>query len=96
MRRLFVVIAVLFIICINGIAQEKKLSLEDAVLRQRGFLAPKNLPGLQWMNEKELLSVMSDDWTSIQKIDLKLNKSLLLTLEEINNALKTDMKNTQM
>ena len=92
MRRLFVIIAILFIICINGIAQEKKLSLEDAVLGQRGFLAPKNFPGLQWMNEKELLSVISDDWTSIKKIDLKLNKSLLLTLEEINNALKTEMK----
>ena len=87
-----VCIAILFIVYTNSNAQEKKLSLEDAVLRQRGLLSPKNLPGLQWMNEKELMSMMSDDWTSIQKTDLKMNKSLLLTLEEVNNVLKTDMK----
>lgn len=92
MKRIYLVLAVLCIVCLNGSAQEKNLSLEDAVLKQRGLLAPKNITGLQWMYEKDLMSMMSDDWTSILKLDLKQNKTLLISVDEINKALQLDMK----
>lgn len=48
MRRLFVLIPLLFAALLLP-AQDKKLTLEDVVLRQRTTLAPQRLPQLQWI-----------------------------------------------
>jgi hypothetical protein len=48
--------AVFFIITIYNFsaeAQIKLLSLEDAVMKQRTVLGPKNIAGLQFMHEKD-------------------------------------------
>jgi dipeptidyl-peptidase 4 len=69
---------------ING--QDKILTLEDAVLKQRSQLGPKSIQGLQWMPESGAMSIMSDDWKALIKKDDKEEKTIL-RLDELNNAL---------
>jgi len=93
MSKICLFLCAMFIVCVNNNAQVKILSLEDAVLKQRSVLSPKNIVGLQWMYESGVMSLMSDNWATIQKMDLKQNKSLLISVEEINKALQLDLKN---
>ena len=89
-------LAVLFFIIIisnfSAEAQIKLLSLEDAVMKQRTVLGPKNIAGLQFMHEKDGISLMSEDKMSIQKTDLNHLISTIITLNEINSILGIDLK----
>lgn len=96
-------LSILMVYTLVGLqAQEKTITLEDAVLRQFSNFYPSSIPGLQWINGTETLSWMSDDYSAVLgksvpdgKTDTlfrasDLNESLGLELTMINNPVWID------
>lgn len=72
-------------------AQDKKITLEDAVLRQRTVLAPKRLPQLQWIPGTSLYSYVENASAGevlVKAGATKEGKSEVVSLSVINAALK--------
>ena len=86
---------ILFIITLTivnlGFSQQKELTLEDAVLKQRTTLAPENLKNVKWIPGTESFSYMSNDMSTLLKQNGSNSKSeTLLTLTSLNKSLKLD------
>ncbi len=92
MKRIFSLIALFCMIATSLSAQEKKAyTLEDVIPGGSNYfnLIPKNMPGLQWWGDVCVRTDVDD----IKLYDVKNGKeSVLVTLEEVNNALKSDNK----
>lgn len=90
MRQLIALAAALLLI-LPVHAQDKKLTLEDAVLRQRTSLAPKRLPQLQWIPGTSFYSYVDNSGAAevlVKSGATASPKSDVLTLSSLNNALK--------
>lgn len=83
-------------ICFSCIAQNKLLTLEDALVKNRTTLAPENLRQLQFIYG-------TDDYVYLKKINdkdvwvrgnFKTNETPFLTLEQLNQKLKTSGNDT--
>ncbi len=73
--------------------QNKELTLEDAVLKQRSELAPQNIKGLQWVaNSSELCmqNEAGDAFTLRSPLGQKTDKTVALA--DINKATGLEMK----
>ena len=88
MKRIFQIIALFCKIATISSAQEKKtFTLNDVIPGGDNYfnLVPKSMPGLQWWGD----ICVRTDIENIKKIDTKSGKeSILVTLEEVNEALK--------
>lgn len=88
MKRIFQIIALFCIIATISSAQEKKtFTLNDVIPGGDNYfnLVPKSMPGVQWWGD----ICVRTDIENIKKIDTKSGKeSILVTLEEVNEALK--------
>ncbi|HJF08570.1 MAG TPA: S9 family peptidase [Phocaeicola coprocola] len=88
MKRIFQIIALFCMIATISSAQEKKtFTLNDVIPGGDNYfnLVPKSMPGLQWWGD----ICVRTDIENIKKIDTKSGKeSILVTLEEVNEALK--------
>ncbi|WP_302571977.1 S9 family peptidase [Phocaeicola coprocola] len=88
MKRIFQIIALFCMIATISSAQEKKtFTLNDVIPGGDNYfnLVPKSIPGLQWWGD----ICVRTDIENIKKIDTKSGKeSILVTLEEVNEALK--------
>jgi dipeptidyl-peptidase-4 len=84
------IILICFLIIINKLnAQNKQLSLDDAVLRQWSLLAPKNIQGIQWLPETDFFTLFTEEGKVLSKMDVRGNKTELLTLEDFNKTTET-------
>lgn len=72
-------------------SQDKTISLEDAVLRQWTTFAPKGLSALKWIPQESYMS-MQENSKELFRMDEKLEKKLIVGLEDINKVLELDMK----
>lgn len=92
MKRIFSFIALFCMIATSVSAQEKKdFTLEDVIPGGSNYfnLVPKNMPGLQWWGD----ICVRTDVEDIKKIDVKNGEeSILVTLDEVNKALKDGKK----
>jgi dipeptidyl-peptidase-4 len=88
--RQFLVVTALLLSTSGLIAQPKKLTMEDVVMRQRTLLAPKRLPQLQWIpgssNYAFVESVSGED--QLMKGSVNGKSAAVLTLSELNAALR--------
>jgi dipeptidyl-peptidase-4 len=92
MKKLVILFFVFIISNFSAEAQIKLLSLDDAVMKQRTVLGPKNIVGLQFMHEKDGISYISEDRMSIQKSDKDHLISTMITLNEINSIFGIELK----
>ena len=72
-------------------AQNKKLTLEEAVLKQRTTLAPKRLPQIQWIEKSLDLSYVDarpNEEVLVRVNAVKLFNDDLLSLSKLNGMLK--------
>ncbi len=71
-----------------GFAQQKKLTIEDAVIGQWRQLYPTYLNGLDWRNDNEFTQVI--EWKQIVSENVKTGKkNTVITLEGFNKILKS-------
>ena len=89
------IIFILFVASITTVfAQEKKkLSLEDAVLKQYSEFAPQSLKDVKWITNTSSISYQSDDMQVLktQSVNDKSAKDLI-TLVELNKLLNIELK----
>ena len=88
-RNLLVAVALLFTLHLN--AQNNKITLEGAVLRQRTTLAPKRLPQLQWVPGTSLYSYINNTTNGdvLVRAGATDGKSAdILSLNSLNASLK--------
>lgn len=85
--RLFAFFLILFFI-VSGVNAQKTLSLEDATLGQSSYLKPKMPEQIKWRDSNHL--VMVDDSVLNQVEMQKVGKTPILTLSELNTALKSE------
>ena len=94
MKRLFFFLS--FFSCLPAIAQNKILTMEEAILKARTTLAPENLKQLQFIYG-------TDDYVYLKKVDgkdvwmkgsNKTNETPFLTLEQLNAKLKAGALDT--
>jgi dipeptidyl-peptidase-4 len=92
MKRIF--LALLFGLVLTGLqAQQKPLTLEDAVLRQYSQFYPASIPGLQWIEGSSTLSWFSDDYTALLGKTIPGGQTdTLLKLDELNKVPGLDLK----
>ncbi|MEL6867692.1 MAG: DPP IV N-terminal domain-containing protein, partial [Bacteroidota bacterium] len=92
MRNIFVLFLV-FVLPTGLFAQSQTLSLEEAVLQQRGWLAPQQIPGLQWISGTHEISYLSEDRKTIIREPLEGRKApQQIGLEAVNRALGLEME----
>jgi dipeptidyl-peptidase-4 len=85
--RQFAIFLILFFI-VSGVNAQKTLSLEDATLGQSSYLKPKMPEQIKWRDSNPL--VMVDDSVLNQVEMQKAGKTPILTLSELNTALKSE------
>lgn len=89
-RHLFTV-ALLLLFTVGLMAQSKKLTMEDAVLRQRSALAPKRLPQLQWIpgtSDVAYIETLSGA-EQLLRGNSDRKAGVVLTLAELNQVLRS-------
>lgn len=91
-KKLIVVLIIL--IPMSGMmAQNKTLSLEDAVLRQYSHFYPTSIPGLQWVEGSHTLSWLSEDYSALLGQSIPAGTiDTLLKVSELNETLGLDFK----
>lgn len=73
-------------------AQQKQMTLEDAILGSYSYLRPETLQGLSWQNDEVFSYVKSDTlWAETAK---KGEKTFITTRDELNTYLTADNKLT--
>ncbi len=74
--------------------QQKMLTLEDAILKQRSSLAPKRLAQLQWVNGSNNVIFINDNQSLVlfNSIQGKIESSF--SLKEINLILRSNTRDT--
>ena len=76
----------LFFVCFYSIAQTKLLTIEDALVNNRGSLAVKNLRGAQFIyGTEDLVFLENRDGKDVW---VKKDGSVYLTLEQLNQKLQ--------
>ncbi len=87
------ILALSCIIAISSFGQTKKITLEQGVLEQnRGFRSDK-LSGFQWIPNTNNYVYYTDKMTKMVSANATDNKTIpLLTLDEINKSLSTNLK----
>ncbi len=76
----------------GALAQDKKLSIEDAVLRQRTTMYPKRLPQLQWIpfgNDFSYVDERPDEQVLVKGAALKSGVTDILSLSRLNALFKS-------
>jgi len=88
------ILALSLIVYITGLmAQNKAITLEDAVLRQYSHFYPSATPGLQWVKGSDMISWFSDDYTAvIGKMVPSGKVDTLYKAEDLNKALGLELK----
>lgn len=81
-----------FFLCfINIQAQEKELTLKDAVLEQYGKFYPEHITGFQWIPGTDSYVYLEDN--TFKKASIRNKKGeVKLTLDEVNKNFGTDLK----
>ncbi len=83
MRKVFLFI--LLIASIQLVAQQKQMSLQDAILGGFSYLRPESMEGLAWQND-EVFTYVKNDTMWAEKAQ-KGEKASLITREELNTFL---------
>ena len=81
-----------FFLCFLNIqAQQKELTLKDAVLEQFGKFSPENIKGFQWIPNTASYVYLEDK--SLKKASIENKKAAeILSLEQVNQNLGTELK----
>lgn len=75
-------------------AQNKKITLDDAVLQQGRLFRADRLAGFQWIPNTNKYVYFTDNWTKMVSANATDNKTTeLVTLTDINSTLGTKLKN---
>lgn len=89
MNRISVLVAFLWLLNYAGLAQNKLLSVEDAVLKGRTVLAPERLSQLQWIPKSNTLAYVAKrngkEVMVIQEVP-SLKRDTILEIQELSNA----------
>ena len=84
----------LFLIASTAIkAQNKMLSMEDAVLKARTSLAPQNFKQMMWIKNSNEYSYVGTD-NNLYKGNAESKAQLLMRLTELNSALRAQKEDT--
>ncbi|BBE19939.1 dipeptidyl peptidase IV [Aquipluma nitroreducens] len=83
----FTFLLILFFI-VSGVSAQKTLSLKDAILGASSYLKPQMPEQIKWRDAHRF--VMVKDSILLQQEIQKNNQSNILSLSELNTALKTD------
>jgi dipeptidyl-peptidase-4 len=86
MKKHFFILILLVVTIIPGYAQNKLLTVEDAVLRQRNTLAPQSLKQLAWINGTTNFSYIDNDNLIIG--NAKDQSKITVERKDVNAALK--------
>ncbi len=93
MRKYFILMLALAIHLFT-IAQEKQLTLENAVMGRGREFNPANLPGLQWAGSSGKVAYVKD-WKTIVTVDVKSGTtSEVINLSQINQEMKKNSMDT--
>lgn len=88
MKRIFYILLLIGPICISSFAQQKQLTLEQAVLRQRSEFGPKTISNFEWKIGSSTYTYIESD--KLLEVDPTNGKSgEILNLNEFNSILKT-------
>lgn len=88
------ILALSCIIAISSFGQTKKLTLEQGVLGQNREFKANKLSGFQWIPNTNNYVYYTDIMTKMVSANATDNKTIpLLTLDEINKSLGTNLKN---
>ena len=91
-KKIFV--AIVLFIATSNFAQQKQISLEEAVLLQGRKFGADKLTGFQWIPNTNDYVYFTDSWTKMVSVNaLKSNQKEVVTLSEINAALGTNLRN---
>ena len=72
-------------------SQQKRLTLDDAVLKQRTDLAPKNLRNAKWIPNSESFSYQSDDMKTLLKQSVSNGEpKTILTIADLGKLLSLE------
>lgn len=82
MKKIFIFSVIAFLFCQSLLAQTKKITPEDAAYLNRA-LYPKHMNQLQWLGNSDNYVFTEDNNLMVKKAG-KANKSVLLSLDEIN------------
>lgn len=89
MNRISVLVALIWLLNYAGLAQNKLLSVEDAVLKGRTVLAPERLSQLQWIPKSNTLAYVAKrngkEVMVIQEVP-SLKRDTILEIQELSNA----------
>ena len=89
MKKVLLIISVALINIV--VAQQKELTLEDAILKQRSVLAPKSLRNVNWIPNTNAFSYMSDDMqTLLKQTSSDKTPVTIISLSSLNKILKSD------
>lgn len=89
MKKIYIFLFV--ILTCKGFAQNKQLTIEDAVLKAQNTLAPKNLPGLKFINGTNDVSCIDtvNKEVVLQSFSIANgNKKIVVTLNQFKQALQ--------
>jgi dipeptidyl-peptidase 4 len=93
MNKMMLLIMSLFF-CIASIAQNKKITLEEAVLQQNRKFGAEKMLGFQWVPKTNKYTYYTDSWTKMMIANATDNKPTeLVTLSQINTALGINLTN---
>ena len=84
------IITFIFILSSILFAQEKMLTMEDAILGGRAALAPKNMSKLQWIADTDnfcYVDSLNGYYGLIKGCAASENRELLLSLDSLNSIL---------
>src|SRR5690606_20769838 len=76
---------ILLFASLQTFAQQKQMSLEDAILGASSYLRPESIQGLAWKNDEVFTNVKNDTlWAETAK---KGEKNVIATRDELNSGL---------
>ena len=76
-------------------AQQKQLSISDAVSNQYGFIYPNSITGIKWIPETSYYTFLNKMYNKILKSSVKSKKDVdIVTLDEVNKALNIEKKDS--
>src|SRR5690606_31806677 len=88
----FIASLVFFLSFLNSNAQQKELTLKDAVLEQYGKFYPQNIQGFQWIPGTSSYTYL-ENGTTLKKSSVEnKNESENLSIAEVNQSLNSNLK----
>ncbi|SRX54454.1 DPP IV N-terminal domain-containing protein [Aequorivita sp. CIP111184] len=82
-----------FLFFLNVNAQQKELTLKDAVMEQYGKFYPQNIKGFQWIPGTTSYTFLENRTTLKKGYADNKNETEDLSIAEVNKALSSDLKN---